>query len=267
MEILLAGAVIRLLGRFHPLVIHFPIAFLLVAAAMEVVGMLWKRLFYPEAQYVCLTVGAAGALVAAPLGWADAASLRFGPEDTLALGLHRWLETSVAASSIAIWLLGARLRTGSMPRFHRTFQVLLLAAAAALGIGAHFGGILVYGHDYYASALENPQAPSSSSSSTPASATPGAKVVFRDLQPIFEAHCLRCHGASKQKAALRLDSQESVLKGGKSGPAVIPGNSAGSILYKAITDPNPDTRMPQESAPLADPEIRRIQSWIDQGAH
>jgi uncharacterized membrane protein len=254
--------ILRLLGRFHPTTIHFPIAFLLAAAGLELFSIVRKKSMLPDSEFLTLALGAAGALVSASLGWADAASLCFGAEDADALTIHRWLGTFVAASSSAACFLLAGLRKGRIPRGKILFRVLLFASALAVGVGAHFGGILVYGHDYYSSAFAGPSA--SPSPSPPATSQ---EVRFDgNLQLLFEKNCVRCHGAARQKGLLRLDSLQAVLQGGKSGPAVRPHDPAHSRLYRAVTDPDPAMRMPQQAPALPAELIDRIRTWIDQGA-
>jgi mono/diheme cytochrome c family protein len=93
-----------------------------------------------------------------------------------------------------------------------------------------------------------------------------------DIKPIFDKSCVRCHGAEKPKAKLRLDSLESVLKGGENGKMVKPGDSAGSILVHNIAHAgDPDAYMPPPKnkaniGPLAKAQISLIRAWIDQGA-
>ncbi|HEY8149820.1 MAG TPA: DUF1549 domain-containing protein, partial [Vicinamibacteria bacterium] len=87
----------------------------------------------------------------------------------------------------------------------------------------------------------------------------------KDVQPIFQARCTRCHGAEQKRSQLRLDSRTGVLRGGLSGKVVIPGDSGGSALYQRITGALQPS-MPFESPPLAAEEIARIQAWIDGGA-
>jgi uncharacterized membrane protein len=266
MEVLATGWIIRLLGRFHPTTIHFPIAFLLAAAVLELVGLVRKKPLFPEALFLSLGVGSAGALVSAGLGWADAASLRLDPEDAVTLAVHRWLGTFVAACSSAAWVLQAGLRKGRLQKFRVLFPPLLFGSALAVGIGAHFGGVLVYGHDYYSSALDASQGSARPSASSSSSLRPGATRFDMEILPLLERHCFRCHGPKKQKGRLRLDSRDWLGRGGKSGPAILPGDASRSILYRAITDTDPDTRMPQEAPPLPPEAIERIRSWIDQGA-
>jgi mono/diheme cytochrome c family protein len=93
-----------------------------------------------------------------------------------------------------------------------------------------------------------------------------------DIKPVFEKSCVRCHGADKPKARLRLDSLEGALKGGENGKVVLPGNSAGSLLVHNVAHAgNPDGYMPPPRnraniPPLTKEQIGLIRAWIDQGA-
>jgi hypothetical protein len=66
----------------------------------------------------------------------------------------------------------------------------------------------------------------------------------KDILPIFKASCIRCHGEEKPKGHLSLDTLEGVLKGGKDGKVVVPGNSAKSDLVVAISRLDPEFTMP-----------------------
>lgn len=91
----------------------------------------------------------------------------------------------------------------------------------------------------------------------------------RDIRPIFEQSCLKCHGPEKQKADFRVDEYEMLLKGGESElAAVVPGNSMESLLYELITEPDVDFRMPPEgeSDPLTSDQIALLERWIKEGA-
>src|SRR5437773_135015 len=63
----------------------------------------------------------------------------------------------------------------------------------------------------------------------PAASKPGVTYA-KDIQPLFQASCFRCHGERQQKGDLRLDSLESALKGGEDGKVILPGQSAKSAL-------------------------------------
>jgi len=71
----------------------------------------------------------------------------------------------------------------------------------------------------------------------------------KDIQPLFQASCFRCHGEERQKGDLRLDSLESALKGGKAGKIVIPGDGEKSLLVAAVAQVNNDIAMPPKRGP------------------
>src|SRR5512142_2838611 len=61
-------------------------------------------------------------------------------------------------------------------------------------------------------------------------------VVFaRDIKPIFEASCIKCHGRGRDKGGLQLDTRDTLLKGGESGPAVVVGKSDASLLIELVS--------------------------------
>ena len=89
----------------------------------------------------------------------------------------------------------------------------------------------------------------------------------RDVRPIFEAHCIKCHGPEKQKSSYRLDVKAIALNGGDSGtPNIVPGLGATSPLVKFIAGEVEDMRMPPKGEALAPAEIATLKAWIDSGA-
>lgn len=94
----------------------------------------------------------------------------------------------------------------------------------------------------------------------------------KDIKPIFDASCVKCHGGEKPKGKLRLDSIEGVLKGGEDGKILKPGKSADSPMVKRVAKVgNPDDFMPPPKnkaniGPLSAEQIGLIRAWIDQGA-
>ncbi len=94
----------------------------------------------------------------------------------------------------------------------------------------------------------------------------------KDVYPVLERSCIKCHSGEKPKARLALTSRESLLKGGQSGePAVLPGQGGESQLVVFASDEIEDLEMPplnhRDKFPSLTPEeIARIRTWIDQGA-
>ena len=89
----------------------------------------------------------------------------------------------------------------------------------------------------------------------------------RDIQPILESRCYRCHGPDVQTHNLRLDRKADALKGGDSGvPAIVPGRASESLLIRYVAGLDPKIRMPAGGPPLDANEVRLLRLWIDQGA-
>jgi Protein of unknown function (DUF1553)/Protein of unknown function (DUF1549)/Planctomycete cytochrome C len=85
------------------------------------------------------------------------------------------------------------------------------------------------------------------------------------VRPILAERCVKCHGPRKQSSGLRLDSREAVLKGGESGPAVVPQNAAESKLIQAVSHAVADLKMPP-GGKLAESDIVSLRRWVDLGA-
>ncbi len=88
----------------------------------------------------------------------------------------------------------------------------------------------------------------------------------KQIRPILERTCLKCHGPEKPKGGLRLDSFEGLTKGAKSGKIVEAGKADDSRIYEVLTleKDDPD-RMPAEGEPLSKQEQELIRDWINQG--
>lgn len=93
------------------------------------------------------------------------------------------------------------------------------------------------------------------------------KVDFkRDIEPIFAAACVQCHGPKKAAGQLRLDLKQAALKGGISGPIIASGDADASRLLKRILGEGGEQRMPLGSDPLTSDQIALIRQWINEGA-
>jgi hypothetical protein len=103
-----------------------------------------------------------------------------------------------------------------------------------------------------------------------------------DIKPLFEQSCIRCHGADRARAGIKLDTRENVIKGGREGALFEVGKSGKSTLVIAISMLDPKIAMPpmarnqKPDAPPANPpsgprpltpgEVGLVRAWIDQGA-
>lgn len=89
----------------------------------------------------------------------------------------------------------------------------------------------------------------------------------KDIQPILQNTCVKCHGPEKQKGKLRMDSKQALFKGGTDGEVIVPGKADKSDVYRRITLPKGhDDIMPSEGEPLSKAQIDLIRDWINEGA-
>ena len=89
----------------------------------------------------------------------------------------------------------------------------------------------------------------------------------REVRPILETHCYRCHGADKQKSGYRLDAKTIAFQGGDLyGEAILPRDPAGSPLLQLVKQTSVEERMPPDGEPLNESEIQILEKWIQAGA-
>jgi uncharacterized membrane protein len=131
-----------LIGKLHPLVLHFPIGLVLAAATAELLAILTGRESWRAVGIANVRAGAAMAGLTAVAGWA----LTSAPfvEPSRLLEWHRWMGVGGATAAIGAAALSGRLRAPSKPRLF-AYQATLLGAAALIAIAGHLGGTLVWG--------------------------------------------------------------------------------------------------------------------------
>jgi hypothetical protein len=88
----------------------------------------------------------------------------------------------------------------------------------------------------------------------------------RDVRPLLEEKCFRCHGAKKQEGGLRLDLRSRALAGGDSGKVIQPSNADKSLLIRRVTSMDEDRRMPPSGDRLTPDQTAKLTSWINAGA-
>lgn len=144
-----------LFGRLHPLVLHFPIALILLAAGIEVVRLKWERPLFSKLVPFLLMAGAIGALFASGSGWVFAQESHPRPEVSRMLNWHRWLGIAATVLATGAAWVATRFATAetSGGRWARRLAVWL--TAIVLSAAAHLGALLVWGEDYFDTSTES----------------------------------------------------------------------------------------------------------------
>jgi uncharacterized membrane protein len=269
------GEFSQFVGRFHPLVVHLPIALLLLVPLLECIGLFprWNHL-RGSAGFV-LSLASISAFVAVFLGWLLAWS--GGYEGKLVIS-HMWGGFSLAVALFLCCLL--RL-------WHtNVYRMALLATLALLMWTSDKGGKLTHGESFMTRHMPNSlrsllhvpvtliKVQPTVKRATPAltnaagAVSPSATFYAARVAPIFDQKCTGCHNSAKRKGKLRLDTFENVMRGGKDGIVVKAGDPSHSELFRRINlSPEEKDFMPTDGKPaLTASEVKVMELWIASGA-
>jgi len=254
----------QFIGRFHPLAVHFPIALILLVPILELAGLSSRFLYLRSSAGFVLGLATLGATVAAILGWCLG---RTGGYSGPLVTQHMWGGISLAAVCWLCWILRAR---SSERGLGLIYGIVLSAGVGLVAWTGYRGGQLSLGEDHLTEHMPGGLRHALGLPSGAASlASAGPNTFYRArVEPIFEARCVTCHGPSKHRANLRLDSYRGAMRGGKNGPVVRAENVQGSDLFRRITlPPGHDDFMPKEGKrPLSADQVKLIELWIGAGA-
>ncbi|GMV26563.1 MAG: hypothetical protein AMXMBFR58_25940 [Phycisphaerae bacterium] len=283
----------RASGGLHPLVVHFPIALLVVAIFFEF-GRLRRGAYKPSpAGMACLLLGTASAIVAAVMGWSSAESAGYGGASAWMLGVHRWAGVATAGLGVMACVAAAVARIGNDPRLLNGCRVAMVFTVIAVAVAGHFGGSLVHGETVIQDAISiamgrdgttdqgaDQQVASTTASGGAEGPAADARVVnvddrsgkggvsyAKDIEPIFMTRCYKCHSGEEPEGGIDLSTRESLVAGGESGkPGIVPGDVAASYLYALVSGENPKKRMPPKGSPLTGDQLASLRAWIENGA-
>jgi len=134
-----------LVGKFHPLLVHFPIALVLASAGAELAAIWTRRASWRAVALANLRAGAVMAALALIAGWVLATAPFVEPTPSLAL--HRWTGIAASAATLGAALASRRSHIQSRPSLV-AYRSALFGAAVLVAIAGHLGAALVWGSDF-----------------------------------------------------------------------------------------------------------------------
>lgn len=253
------------IGRFHPLIVHLPIGFLLMALFIEWFQNRNQTKIKKQLINQIWFLGALSAVIAALFGWLLANTGNY-PENELFW--HRWLGVVLAIIAILGWYIKWQPNkfNKSVRKIVPVFLLILLL------IEGHLGGNLTHGADYLVEYAPKPVKQWLISSPNEKQALDLSQkdsvLIYSDIVlPILESKCYACHNNDIQRGGLNMEDPALFYEGGENGPIISSGNALESELFKRITLPKKNSKfMPPTGEPLTYDEIQVVEWWIDQGA-
>jgi mono/diheme cytochrome c family protein/uncharacterized membrane protein len=246
----------ELIGRLHPLLVHLPIGILLLAALFQLLALKPKYAALHAAISIALFWGMISAILSCISGYLLSLS---GDYDDELIDAHTWFAIATASISLIAYLFN---------RWENEFaKWVILLMVPLIFVTGHLGGSLTHGSDYLTKGFSKKDSVAEKEIK-PIADVQEANVYADIIQPIFESKCYGCHNKSKRKGKLRLDEPAFILKGGKDGEVIKPGNADESDMMKRLLLPrNEEDHMPPKEKPqLKDNEIALIHWWIATGA-
>lgn len=262
------------IGRFHPVLVHLPIGFLLLAGLLEI-GRLANKIEVKESTITfVLFWSAIGATFSCLAGYL--LSLGGGYEANL-LEKHKWQGIWVAVASWIAWMAKSEFVISKIPLLSLFYLPGLLIGGLFTMIAGHYGGSLTHGEGYLTQETPEPfrgwlgmePKPEKGADEIKPIADVNNALVFQDVvNPIIKARCVQCHNANKSKGDLRMDNSEFLKKGGENGPVFVAGKGEESELIKRCLLPLEDENHmpPKGKTQLTEGQVAILSWWIDQGA-
>lgn len=259
---------ILFIGRFHPLVVHLPIGFLIIAFILHIAAKFES--FKNSNNIIDLTLlfGSVSAALACIMGYM--LSLEGGYASD-AVFLHQWGGIGLVVLCFALLAYRKKGQGKRKPLVQRVGFILVMMLLLYTG---HLGGNLTHGSSYLFQYAPNTirkvaGLPPKFDRVYKKITHIDSAMVYEDvLMPILDTRCTSCHNRDKLKGELLLTSFEDMMNGGESGKTIVPGNSVASELHKRITlaHDHEDFMPPEGKAPLSEEQIGFIEWWIDAGA-
>jgi len=259
------------LGRLHPMIVHFPIAFLLIAAVLELFSLKNFHSSLRPGINVLVFTGAVFSAIAAIMGW-----LLFRQEEITSntVDIHQWAGNITALAGITTAFMLWYILKNYEYRLALFYRLFLFISTINVSVAGHFGASLTHGDDYLTGTLpwtddynQSTRINLASLRSDSILSEAQQQELIIQVKGIFAHNCYKCHSSQKVKGELRLDQKHMAMKGGENGPVIIPGKPEESEMIRRLLLPRSDEEsMPPKGKTLQKQEIELLRFWIASGA-
>jgi uncharacterized membrane protein/mono/diheme cytochrome c family protein len=255
-------------GRFHVLLVHFPIAIWLFALGLEVFTFKNFNSKYRETINIAVYISCVSTVLSAIFGYVLSENQEITGQ---IFDLHYW--GGIATSLLGLMTTGFLyfITKNNQTRKVLIYRSLLLLTCLGVIFTGHQGGSLTHGEDFLSF---NKQETSSENQGilaqnfSPDSLDPANQLkLLGQVRAIFAHNCYKCHSSNKQEGKLRLDQKEFVFLGGKHGEIINLKNPEKSELLRRITLPRSNKEaMPTKGKGLKPEEIELLKFWLEKGS-
>ncbi len=256
-----------MLGRTHPLIIHFPIVLVILTLIFEHSKGHLQSHHIQTISSNLYSLSLYSAVLAVVVGYLLYQSGDYEGEFVIR---HLW-----GGILLAILLTWARFfqRTYQQTKRWRSRQIyrlLIFSAVLNLVYTSHLGGSITHGPEYLTEPFKD-MIYARQLSRAPANKNPSSLIIYEDIiSPILRDKCGKCHNNASEKGGLNLSSYDKMLECGKSEkPCITPGDAANSELLVRVTLPedHDDFMPPDGKTPMRPDEIQLLRWWINEGGN
>ncbi len=256
-------AITYFLGRFHPLIIHFPVVLIPLLLLFEVLARFSLIQIPAAVKSFVLILACVGTLLSIVAGFLLYYTGEYGGE---IMALHKWGSIGVGMGVFLTALFYTIKLHASAEKYNTIYFTLLGSTTLLLGFASHQGGSLTHGKEYLTEYLPAWFADEQNVALKPLE----EMLIYEDIVvPMLDAKCMSCHNENKTKGDLMMTTYEGMMAGGKGEmAAILPNDADNSNIYHRVMLPETDDEhMPPEGkAPLTHSEKFLLKWWIEKGA-
>jgi len=249
------------LGRFHPLIVHFPIGFIFLGILIETYTNIIKLRIHRKVIAFCWMMGLITSIFAVIFGWLLTLNGYYIENQ---ISLHKWSGVFLLFLTFIGWLIKSNiLNLFKKQDFFINFLVIL-----TLVIVGHQGANITHGknylYEYLPSNINNFFQEKKNVKYYENSEIDSIKIFTDLILPVFENKCIDCHNQNIKSGGLNMLTIKDIKNGGLSGKSIIAGNSSKSLIFQRATLSQDNKKfMPPTGIPLTYDEINLIKWWID----